>query len=105
MPKGDTIARDAAFDFDYVSINGKIYNDRNIPSPDRVQQITYQESNTGYILKVGIIAKQTGTYILGLGDGLSNGRKKSHSCEKASFSTSISNTKQHFYLIENWNQT
>lgn len=102
LPLGDTIAKDAVFDFDYISINGRIYNDRNIPSPDRVQQITYQESNDEYILKVGLIAKQVGVYILGIGDGLSNGRKKSHACEKASFSTSINNTLQHFNLIENW---
>lgn len=102
LPQGDTIAKDAVIDFDYISINGRIYNDRNIPSPDRVQQITYQESNGNYTLKVGLIAKHIGKYILGLGDGLSNGRKKSHSCEKASFGVSISDTNQHFYLIKNW---
>lgn len=102
LPTGDTIAKDAVFDFDYISIDGRIYNDRNIPSPDRVQQITYMESNGTYNLKVGLIAKQPGVYIIGLGDGLSNGKKKNHNCEKASFNTNVINVNQHFYLIEKW---
>lgn len=102
LPKTDTVAKDAVFDFDYISLNGRIYNDRSIPSPDRVQQLTYQESNNEYVLKIGLIPKQKGKYILGLGDGLSNGRKKSNACDKASFSTTINNTNQHFYIIESW---
>lgn len=102
LPKGDTVAADAVFDFNYVSVNGKIYNDRSIPRPDGVQQLTYMEMNGNYLLKVGLIPKQTGNYILGLGNGLSNGRKKSRSCQKASFDISINNTNQHFYLIQAW---
>ncbi len=102
LPQGDTIAADAVFNFDYISINGRIYNDRNIPRPDGVQQLTYEEINGNYFLKVGLIPKQRGIYILGLGDGLSNGRKKSRSCEKASFNVSINNTTQHFYFLTNW---
>ncbi len=102
LPTGDTITKDAVFDFDYVSVNGKIYNDRSIPRPDGVQQIVYAETNGNYVLKVGLIPKKVGNYILGLGDGLSNGRKKSRSCEKASFNITLSNTDQHFYLIKKW---
>lgn len=102
LPIGDTIAQDAVFDFDYVSISGRIYNDRSIPRPDGVQQLTYGETNGNYVLKVGLIAKKKGNYILGIGNGLSNGRKKSRNCEKASFNITLSNTDQHFYLIEKW---
>lgn len=102
LPIGDTIAKDAVFNFDYTSLSGRVYNDRNIPRPDGVQQLTYQEIGGNYVLKVGLIAKQTGNYILGLGDGLSNGRNTSRSCKKASFNISINNTNQHFYLIKNW---
>jgi hypothetical protein len=94
LPIGDTVAKDAVFDFDYISINGRIYNDRSIPRPDGVQQIIYAEINGNYILKVGLI--------LGIGNGLSNGRKKSRNCEKASFDITLSGTNQHFYLIEKW---
>ena len=102
LPLGDTIAQDAVFDFDYISVNGRIYNDRSIPRPDGVQQVSYEETNGNYTLKVGLIAKKKGNYILGIGDGLSNGRKKSKNCEKASFNITLINTDQHFYLIKNW---
>ncbi|MEO7044033.1 MAG: hypothetical protein ABI091_01910 [Ferruginibacter sp.] len=102
LPIGDSISKDAVFDFDYISVNGKIYNDRSIPRPDGVQQVSYEETNGDYILKVGLIAKKKGNYILGIGDGLSNGRKNSNNCEKASFNNTLSNTDQHFYLIKNW---
>ncbi len=102
LPKGDTVAIDAVPDFNYVNVNGRIYNDRSIPRPDGVQQLIYVEMNGNYLLKVGLIPKQTGNYILGLGNGLSNGRHKSMNCEKASFDISINNTNQHFYVITEW---
>lgn len=102
LPVGDSIAHDAVFDFDYISVNGRIYNDRSIPRPDGIQQLTYEETKGEYVLKAGLIAKKKGNYILGISDGLSNGRKKGKNCEKASFNITISNTDQHFYLIEKW---
>lgn len=102
LPLGDTIGKDAVFDFDYLSFNGRIYNNRSIPRPDGVQQLSYEELNGKYVLKVGLIPKKQGNYILGIGNGLSNGKKKNSNCEKASFNISIYNTNQHFYLIENW---
>lgn len=102
LPPGDTIAQDAVFNFDYISVNGRIYNDRSIPRPDGVQQLTYGETNGNYVLKVGLIPKKVGNYILGLGDGLSNGRKKNRNCEKASFNITLINTDQHFYLLKEW---
>lgn len=95
---GDTLATDAVFNFDYFIINGNIYNERNIPRPDGVQQLTYQEVGKMYLLKVGLIAKKTGNYVFGLGDGISISSR----CSNASFSTSINNTNQHFYLVEQW---
>lgn len=97
---GTNIPRDAVFDFDYVSIKGKIYNDRNIPSPDGVQQLNYEEINGRYELKIGIIPKKRGLYAFGVGNGFSTGRNKKNVCEKASFSISVSNTSQHLYLYQ-----
>ena len=100
--KGDTIATDAVFDFSYISVNGRVDNNRSIPRPDGIQQLTYQEVNEKYILKIGLIPKQKGVYGLGLHNGLSNGRKNSSSCEKAGFDISYNNTNQHFYLLTEW---
>jgi hypothetical protein len=102
LPIGDTLAKDAVFDFNYSSISGRIYNDRSIPRPDGVQQLGYTEINGSYILEVGLIPQKKGNYILGISDGLSNGRKKNGDCEKAAFNISINNTNQHLYFIQEW---
>jgi hypothetical protein len=97
---GEKIPNDAVFNFDYFSIKGRIYNDRNIPKPDGTQQLTYQEINGNYELKIGLIPQKKGIYGLGIGDGLSNGRSNAKSCEKATLSISINNTNQHFYIYK-----
>lgn len=102
LPLGDTIGKDAVFDFEYVNVNGRIYNDRSIPRPDGVQQLKYEAENGNYILKVGLIPKKKSNYILGIGNGLSGARTNSRNCEKAAFNISINNTNQHFYLIGRW---
>lgn len=97
-----SLATDAVANFEYFSKSGKIYNDRNIPSPNGVQQLTYEETNGSYELKIGLIPKKRGVYVLGIGNGLSVGRKNNRRCEKASFYTNLENTTQHFYLLYNW---
>ncbi|MBS1573942.1 MAG: hypothetical protein JST09_01460 [Bacteroidetes bacterium] len=97
-----TIPTDAVFDFEYFSENGRIYNDRSVSSPDGVQQITYQETETEYKIKIGIIPKKKGIYAMGLGDGLSIKRKGAFGCQRASFAISITDTEQHFYYYQNW---
>ena len=39
IPQGDTIGKGAIFEFNYLSINGKIYNDTSIPDAGEFQQI------------------------------------------------------------------
>lgn len=97
---GNPMPIDAVADFDYFSVNGRIYNDKNIASPDGVQQLSYEESNGMYKLKVGLIAKKPGIYTLGIGNGISTGRKGGRGCEKASFEISLKNTNQHLYLFQ-----
>lgn len=99
----DSLAKDAVFNFDYFSIKGRIYNDKNIPSPDGVQQMTWEELDGNYELKIGIIPKVRGLYVLVVGNGISNGQKNSRNCSKASFNISLENTDQHFYLLYDWN--
>lgn len=93
---------DAVVDFNFISIEGRIYNDKRIPRPDGIQQLEYAEINGNYVLKVGLIAKKKGNYILGISNGVSNGRKKTNNCEKASFNIKFDNTAQHFYLAKQW---
>lgn len=93
---------DAVNDFDYISIFGMVYNDKSIPSPNKFQQLKYEQINGNYELKIGIIPKKSGTYYLGLGDGLSNGRSKNKSCEKASFNTTFKKTNQHLNYFSEW---
>lgn len=97
--------QDAVKKFGFISILGRIYNDPNIPSPNRVQQLTYEEDNNKYQLKIGIIPKETGLYYLGVDNGLSIGRKSIHSCEKAAFSISLNNTNQHLEYFSEWNSS
>jgi hypothetical protein len=96
---GDSFPKDAIFNFSYISVKGRIYNDRNVASPDGVQQLVYEELNGNYELKVGLITLKKGIYVLGIGDGLGIGRR---ACEKASFFISLGNTSQHIYFYQNW---
>lgn len=98
-----TAINDAVFDFDYFSIKGRVYNDTSIPSPNRVQQLSYQESNSSYEVKIGIIPRNKGIYFLSVGNGLSTGRSKNRNCEKAEINITLNNTNQHFYFYSNWN--
>lgn len=101
--KDSTVPRGAVFDFDYLSIKGRIYNDVSIPSPNTVQQLTYGESDTQYELKIAIIPKRKGVYAMGVGDGLSSGRHGgSGVCQKASLGISLINPQQHTYFYQLW---
>lgn len=102
LENSNPIPIDAVPEFNYFSITGSIYNDKNIPSPNGVQQLSYAESGGSYQIKVGIIAKSRGVYAFGIGNGLSNGRNSIHSCEKATFNMSLSDTVQHIYFYQGW---
>ncbi len=102
LEDGNPIPVDAVADFNYVSVNGRIYNDKNIASPNGIQQLSYQEINGMYLLKIGVIAKRQGIYALGVGNGLSTGRKGGRGCEKARFNVTLDNTAQHVYYYQKW---
>lgn len=87
--------------FQYISFEGSIYNSRDIPIYWAVNQTRYEEKNSQYKLKLAIIPLKKGTYMLILGNALSNGRNGSKNCEKASFAINFSNTDQHLYYYEN----
>ena len=93
---------DAVAEFNYFSLKGRIYNDKSIPSPNGVQQLTYQEMDSNYELKIGMIPLKKGIYAVGVGNGISAGRKTYKSCEKAAFDISLNNTSQHIYYYQRW---
>ncbi|MHA6248090.1 hypothetical protein ACXYMU_09155 [Pontibacter sp. CAU 1760] len=84
-------ATDAVFSFDYVSLGGQIYNSREIPRPDGVQQFIYQELADRYLLKIAFIPKKKGIYGLGILTVASKGRSGSDGCDNASFKTVVTN--------------
>ncbi len=93
---------DAVNSFDYINVDGLIYNSKDIPSPGRFQQLKYKEVSDKYLLKVGFIPKKKGIYLIGIGSGLSNGRKTGDKCTKASFQTTLTNKDPHLYYYEDW---
>lgn len=99
---GNMIPQGSVYNFNYVSEIGQIYNATNIPSPQTVQQLRFQQVGTNYQIKIGIIARDTGVFALGIGDGLSNSRNHSKKCEKASFQFTISETSQHINYYQAW---
>ncbi|WP_419803464.1 hypothetical protein [Mucilaginibacter sp.] len=103
LVNGSYPGKDAVNSFKYSNVTGSVYNDKSIPSPDKIQQLKYDEVNDNYKLKIGIIPMEKGVYYLGVGNGLSNGRNKSNSCEKASFNITMINTSQHLNYFSAWN--
>ncbi len=77
---------------------GEIYNDSSLPNSETVQQIVYAQNNSSYELKIGLIARQVGVYILGIGFPV--GIRKGHGCEKAGFTGSVTNYNKHLYYWE-----
>ncbi|MCP2045348.1 hypothetical protein [Pontibacter sp. HSC-36F09] len=86
--------------FDYFSVDGRIYNSKEIPSPERVQQLLYAEKAGEYVLKVGLIPKKKGIYSLVIGYGISNGKTAGDKCTRAAFDITVTNTDPHMYYLE-----
>jgi hypothetical protein len=62
--------------------------------------VNLAEESNRYLLKCGIVAKDTGTFALSISNA--GGFKKSDNCTKADFKFSFSNsTDQHLYLYQN----
>lgn len=101
LVEGDTIAKGAWRSFKYQALNGKIYKDNSIPSPEFFMQIEFGELSGYYKLKVILIPQKSGIYVISLGNGLGKAKNKKN-CDKATFEASISNTNHHEYHYFNW---
>ena len=50
--------------FDYLAEFGRVYNDRSIPQPDRVNQLEFDNLNEMYKLKFGLVCKNSGRFYI-----------------------------------------
>jgi hypothetical protein len=90
--------------FDYFKVHGEIYNSKDIPHPEGVQQLRYSERQGEYLLKVGIVPRKKGVYSLVIGNGISNGRE-GNECEKVTFQTTVANTDPHMHYLDDYTTT
>jgi hypothetical protein len=100
--------RDAVYDFDFISIKGEAYNTKDVPSPERAEQLRYEEIADSYELKIAIIPKKKGNYMFGLSGAYSDGRMVNGEkrCDRASFIFKLSNDQQENYArAEAWART
>jgi hypothetical protein len=85
--------------FDYVATYGRIYNDRSIPQPDRVNQLEFGNQNDLYKLKFGLLCKNSGNYYIVIGNGGSFGKDY---CDRSSLSTQITNSNRKIEIYEQY---
>lgn len=85
--------------FDFVVITGDVYNDSNVPSSDRVNQMRYAQKGNSYIIHFGLVCKNTGSFIVGLPKGGSFG---SDHCDRSSLDIKILNENRNLRLYEDY---
>lgn len=87
----------AADNFDYFIKIGNALANPVLPEQNR--NYGFIEVNNKYKFMLGIIPKQSGIFIMAMGD-IANVFRKSDKCTKAFFGINIVNTNQHLYFIE-----
>lgn len=65
------------------------------------KEFLFAEENGFYKFNLAIIPKDTGRYVLTIGDA-ANVFRKNDKCTKASFTINFESTNQHFYLLHLW---
>ena len=94
------VQRNAADSFSYFDVHGKIYSDQY-----NAKQLSWEETDSTYSLKVGLIALRPGLYILTLPDAPGIYRKGHIKCGIGNFEILNSNVNKHLYLFEDrWGQ-
>lgn len=79
-------ANGAVDDFKIINIKGRIWNSKDIPSPDAVNQVEFEAQDDKYLLEVGIIPQKQGYFTIGLGNG---GSYDGRHCDRATLSNII----------------
>jgi hypothetical protein len=71
-----------------LNVKGRTYSAGTDYQNKGVKQIAFEQIDTNYAVKCGIIPLKKGKYYLGVANGISNGGD----CEKASYSFTVGNT-------------
>lgn len=74
--------------FEFISREGRVYNDRSIPSPDINNQAEYNKNNNLYQLEFGMVCNTIGMFYIGIKPG--GGITKDH-CDRAGLDNIILN--------------
>ena len=69
--------------------------------PASEQEFSFAESYGNYYFLLSIVPKDTGRYVITIGDA-ANVYRKNDKCTKANFSIDFAQTSQHFYLLNEW---
>ena|SRR5690625_2821937 len=94
----DTII-DAVQSFEYYPILGKLYTNSKL-APNRVKQLLYIEQNDNYILEFGLITKDTGVYVVSIGNAINVTLKKKNDCERANIEITFGNEDKHLNYLQ-----
>ncbi len=94
------LERGAVDSFNYIQQYGNISTDPT-SNPQGVKQLRFEESSDSYLLKVGLIAKKEGNYILTVPDNPYVFRRGMAKCGTADFKILNVNINKHLYLFEN----
>ena len=83
--------------FNIFEINGSAVSNSN--SPNRIKDVTYQELNNSYVLKLGVICKLKGLYYFGITD-IGSAGIKGKNCTNAGFKMTVINTNKNINLFQ-----
>lgn len=83
--------------------NLSLLNGTKVGSVDQTseEEFLFSEQNGQYLFLLSIIPKDTGRYVITIGDA-ANVYRKNDECTKANFAINFSQTNQHFYLLNKW---
>jgi hypothetical protein len=77
--------------FRFLSVKGKIYSGGTEIQKQFVKQLSFDQIDTNYVFKCGIIPLKKGKYYLGIGNAANVKRNISGDCEKANYTFTVSN--------------
>jgi hypothetical protein len=83
--------------------NLNILNGSKVGAIDQAseEEVLFSEKNNNYMFLISAIPKDTGRYVITIGDA-ANVYRKNDQCTKANFAINFSQTDQHFYLLNKW---
>ena len=93
---GNSNSRESANDFSYFLAKGRSINN---PNQNLIREYSFEELNSKYIFKLGVIPAKTGVYRISVSDA-ANVYRQEDKCTEASFRINFKSTNQHLYYNE-----